>query len=160
MNWEAIGAMGEILGAIGVISSLFYVASQVKQNTLQSKLNTTAVKISSSEAINTASNDVRLRMAENPELASLFTKGQKDPNSLSEEESIRFRLYLASAVSNVQLIFESSELGVNELMTPTKNIMSRLLSEAGGKWFWKNYKTDYSEDFQSEIDKLLSKMSD
>lgn len=33
MNWEAIGAVGEVLGAIGVIITLIYLASQLRQNT-------------------------------------------------------------------------------------------------------------------------------
>ena len=33
MNWEAIGAVGEILGAAGVIITLVYLASQLRQNT-------------------------------------------------------------------------------------------------------------------------------
>jgi len=33
MNWEAIGAIGEILGAVGVIVTLAYLATQIRQNT-------------------------------------------------------------------------------------------------------------------------------
>jgi hypothetical protein len=33
MNWEAIGAVGEILGAAGVIITLVYLAGQLRQNT-------------------------------------------------------------------------------------------------------------------------------
>ena len=33
MNWEAIGAIGEVLGAIGVIVTLVYLAGQLRQNT-------------------------------------------------------------------------------------------------------------------------------
>jgi hypothetical protein len=33
MNWEAIGAVGEVAGAAGVIASLIYLAVQVRQNT-------------------------------------------------------------------------------------------------------------------------------
>ena len=33
MNWEAIGAVGEIVGAIAVIATLAYLAIQVRQNT-------------------------------------------------------------------------------------------------------------------------------
>ena len=33
MNWEAVGAVGEILGASGVIITLVYLASQLRQNT-------------------------------------------------------------------------------------------------------------------------------
>jgi hypothetical protein len=33
VNWEAIGAIGEILGALGVIVSLIYLSVQIRQNT-------------------------------------------------------------------------------------------------------------------------------
>ena len=35
MNWEAIGAIGELLGAAGVIATLGYLAFQIRQNTKQ-----------------------------------------------------------------------------------------------------------------------------
>ena len=36
MNWDAIGAVGEIVGAIAVVVSLLYVAGQIRQNNRQS----------------------------------------------------------------------------------------------------------------------------
>jgi hypothetical protein len=33
MNWDAIGAMGEILGALAVLVTLIYLAVQIRQNT-------------------------------------------------------------------------------------------------------------------------------
>lgn len=38
MNWEALGALGEIVGATAVIGSLVYLAIQLRQNTRQLKL--------------------------------------------------------------------------------------------------------------------------
>jgi hypothetical protein len=32
MNWEAIGAIGEILGAVAVVATLGYLATQIKQS--------------------------------------------------------------------------------------------------------------------------------
>ena len=32
MNWEAIGAIGEVVGAAGVIATLIYLAAQIRQN--------------------------------------------------------------------------------------------------------------------------------
>ena len=32
MNWEAIGAVGEIVGAVAVVGTLFYLAIQIRQN--------------------------------------------------------------------------------------------------------------------------------
>jgi hypothetical protein len=33
MNWEAVGAVGEILGAAAVVATLVYLAAQIRQNT-------------------------------------------------------------------------------------------------------------------------------
>ena len=41
MNWEAIGAVGEVLGALAVISTLLYVAVQIRQTNDISRFNTT-----------------------------------------------------------------------------------------------------------------------
>jgi len=38
MNWEAIGAIGEIAGAIGVVVTLAYLSVQLRQNTKASRL--------------------------------------------------------------------------------------------------------------------------
>ena len=32
MNWEAIGALGEIAGALAVVASLVYLATQIRQS--------------------------------------------------------------------------------------------------------------------------------
>ena len=37
MNWEAIGAVGEIVGALAVLITLGYLAVQIRQNTAQQK---------------------------------------------------------------------------------------------------------------------------
>ena len=40
MNWEAIGAVGEVAGAIGVIVTLAFLATQIRQNTTVAKATT------------------------------------------------------------------------------------------------------------------------
>ena len=44
MNWDAIGAVAELLGAIGVIASLAYLATQIRQNREQMGQNTQALR--------------------------------------------------------------------------------------------------------------------
>ncbi len=44
MNWDAIGAIAELLGAIGVIASLVYLAGQVRQSRDQMRENTRALQ--------------------------------------------------------------------------------------------------------------------
>ena len=60
MNWDAIGAIGEIVGAIGVIATLAYLAIQIRQNTK-------SLEIQSFENGVSEANSIRLKIAENNE---------------------------------------------------------------------------------------------
>ena len=156
MNWDALGAIGEIIGAIGVVTSLFYVAYQVKQNTTQSKLNTDAITASNAEAVNRTANDIRLRIAESESLTRIWVAGLKDPSALSEEDLARFRFTMTSALHNAQFVFEASGLGINhQQWAPTQSIVVRLISSPGGKWLWENYSTDFSSSFREEVGRLF-----
>lgn len=44
MNWDAIGALAELLAAIGVIVSLVYLASQIRYSREQMRQNTKAIE--------------------------------------------------------------------------------------------------------------------
>jgi hypothetical protein len=44
MNWEALGAIAELLGAIGVIGSLVYLGMQIRHSALQTELNTKTMR--------------------------------------------------------------------------------------------------------------------
>ena len=49
MNWEAIGAVGEVVGAIAVVSTLIYLAVQIRHNN-RSLAEATSASISQSFA--------------------------------------------------------------------------------------------------------------
>jgi hypothetical protein len=83
MNWDAIGAIAELLGALGVIGSLVYVALQVRSSTRASKVES---KLRLTEAMVAYGN----QLLENPELNDLMIKGRKDIEELSKEELLRF----------------------------------------------------------------------
>jgi hypothetical protein len=61
MNWEAMGAIGEIVSAVGVIATLGYLALQVRQNS-------NVTRSATRQAISSVQADLGLRMAESPDL--------------------------------------------------------------------------------------------
>ena len=79
MNWEAIGAVGEIVGALGVIVTLAYLATQVRQNT-------DSMQASSELNLSNRSADWMSMMALNPELSIIHDKAEENPESLAPEE--------------------------------------------------------------------------
>jgi len=85
MNWDAVGAVGEIVGALAVFLTLAYLAIQIRQNT----------RAVQSSAIGSSINRIsamRQSLSENTELATLYLKGGKDPEYLNELETLQYRL--------------------------------------------------------------------
>ena len=95
MNWDAIGAIGEILGALGVIFTLGYLAVQIRQNT-------DSLQAASELGLSNRSADWMSMMALNSELAVIHDKAAEDPKSLTPEEKARF-IWL---VAEMFMIFE------------------------------------------------------
>lgn len=61
MNWEAIGAIGEVAGAVGVIVTLLYLSIQIRQNSKMMKAN-------SKQSISDASQQLIYRMVDEAEV--------------------------------------------------------------------------------------------
>lgn len=84
MNWNALGAIADLLSAVAVVVSLLYVAAQLKASTRQARLDAVrdlAVRVS----------DVSLAVASTPELGQLLVQGGADPDDLSPGDQARFR---------------------------------------------------------------------
>jgi len=87
LNWEALGAIGEIAGAIGVIISLVYLAVQIRGDASAKRA---AVVHEQSEAYRSF-----LQMiSANGELGGLYLKGLRDFESLDDTEHVRFSSHL------------------------------------------------------------------
>ena len=78
MNWEAIGAIGEIGGAIAVLVSLIYLAVQIRQNTKM-------MRSSSKQQLTADTQNVIYKAMDNPEVWVKLTNG--DPASSPEEDA-------------------------------------------------------------------------
>jgi hypothetical protein len=74
MNWEAIGALAELLAAVGVIVSLVYLASQIRHSREQMRQNTRAVEAQVSWAHFDSVYKLYHARAENPELVAIVQK--------------------------------------------------------------------------------------
>ncbi len=69
MNWDAIGAVGEILGALAVFVTLVYLAIQVRQAKEQ-------VSRSVQQARNTTFRDIFLTVAQSSQITAVLAKAE------------------------------------------------------------------------------------
>lgn len=108
MNWEAIGAIGEIVGALAVFLTLIYLAIQIRQNTK-------AVHASAIDSANSQISKICELVFADKEVANLYRRGNEDPASLDEDDAVRYRLLIHSmllALSNI--ITQASVTGLSE----------------------------------------------
>ena len=98
LNWEAIGAVGEIVGALAVVVSLVYVALQIRQNS----------GVSRSVAIQhwaVTSALEKSAIFSDPELAELVWRGFADFSKLDQIEQSRFRTYVIQTLNSFELLY-------------------------------------------------------
>lgn len=79
MNWDAIGAIAEMVGALSVIASIIYLAYQIRQNTLSNRI--TAMQNTTDQFTSFGN-----LMIENRETRETWSKGRKSMQSLSPSE--------------------------------------------------------------------------
>jgi len=130
MNWDAIGAIGEILGATAVLVTLVYLARQISQNTDQSRL-------SSIQAVN-ASNDSAFEPIYIPENSAIFTKGQQSYVDLSEHDKQVFNMLMTRLIASFDATTYQYLHGAydEELYWGTAVFYSSFVSSKGGaEWF-------------------------
>jgi hypothetical protein len=147
MNWEAIGAVGEMLGAVGVIVTLVYLARQIRQNTR-------ATRLSTSQAIATAARDRNKPLLQDPELAWTFQVGTEDPTRLSEKEQARF---VELCFSFFRMFEDAHYQHQNGALDPKiwdgyERLYAAYAKAPGLQAYWKLRKTTFRPAFQTFID--------
>ncbi len=98
MNWEAIGAIGEIIGATAVVASLVYLAVQIRTQNRESRM-------SAMHDISVGYRDGLAAVAEG-DMADLFVKAFDDYESLTRPETIR----LIAGASRLFRVWEEAYL--------------------------------------------------
>jgi hypothetical protein len=150
MNWNAVGAIGEIIGALAVFLTLGYLAVQIRQNTK-------AVRASALDSSVNAVNDVRIAMFESSEVAALYRRGLENPEELDDDERTRFRLLLHTIIWTVWNIYAQTEYGGLSSSTWAAQLplLDRIMNSRGGIWFWGKYQMEFEEAFRIEVDKVM-----
>ena len=102
MNWEAVGAIAELLGAIGVILSLAYLAINIRQNTRQLSLNARSMEAASADAWMQYGTAFRANLIQDPDVARLYREGMSGEPPLSDDDQVRFHFLMLDAFTTFQ----------------------------------------------------------
>ena len=142
MNWEAIGAVGEIMGALGVILSLVYLASQIRAQNRESRM------AAATEWTNEW-NEFAVSFAEHPVLAELWVRGSQDFFSLNPVEVIQFSAQIGRFFRVAEGFHDQYSQGRLDLKTWRG--LARALEDIAGlpgvKSWWPTRSHWYSDSF-------------
>ena len=128
MNWDAIGAVAELVGSLAVVLTLLYLVVQLKQS---SKI---AVAESERQLISTWDDALQEIISNNAEMLPAM----KDLSSLEENDFNTSISRMARLVQAHHIVWRMSKLGQVSVDTlaSTDQTMGMLLATPGGRAYW------------------------
>ena len=150
MNWDALGAIAELIGAIAVVATLIYLAAQIRQNTLSNR-NAALQTVSSQYA------DWLSTIIENEAVARIYRAGLEDFNQLTQEDRIRFGMLLTHLcrACDAQYHQHTTNALPQEMWESTLESLVGVLEKPGGSTWWSNYGARFSPSFYSAVSGVL-----
>ena len=149
MNWEAIGAVGEIIGAMAVFGTLLYLAIQIKQ--VKSELH-----ISSLRDTNQMGNELLESLSESTDLAKVVSKASDDVATLEPWELLMLDSYFMRGLNLWELTLEQLETGaLNAPKESVYEVFGRSLDQPWVAEVWSRTRIGYPKRFQKLVDRQL-----
>ena len=146
VNWEAIGAVGEILGAAGVIITLAYLASQIRQNTR-------ATRSQSVQSLAESGATMNAMIIEDPEVARIYDLGLSNYAALSREDRLRFSFLIGQWLLAYEAVFVQHRMGTidQHVFDARMRNLEMWLNTEGGMAAWKSAKEVFSQEYTDYI---------
>ena len=148
MDWNAIGAIGEIIGALAVVATLGYLAAQIRVSTNTTKANAAHDMLSEWRV---TQRDTYLSQPENLEL---YCRGLSQFNGLTAEEKTRLQLIWSQEALYIVGIIEQHAHGnmTDEQIEPYVAYFSALTRTPGGSEWWELTKNGYDSRLREKLD--------
>lgn len=151
MNWEAIGAIGELVGSLAVVITIGYLVVQIRQHNKSSE----SISTNQSRA---ASVEVTSAISSNTDAVKTYTQGMFDRSSLEPHERVRFDLivYQMLKVSETVFLEYSSGQVSKEVWEAQWRGVKVVLQRNGGRESWdKSNRQLVSETYMNWVDRHI-----
>jgi hypothetical protein len=151
MNWDALGAVGEMIGAVAVVITLLYVARQIHQVNAQTQASARFSLIKELGELN-------LLIAGDKSVASVFRRGLSG-EQLDDDERLQFFTILGQFLNISSVLFDLHDDGLlpqNQWLMMRKDIIS-IFSEPGGRTFWDEVgRVGVHSKFSDAVEEILA----
>ena len=146
MNWDAIGAIGEIAGALAVILTLFYLAIQVREST---KMNSSMIR----EQRTASSQAVIFKAIDLSDLHAKIFKGEKLTSSEHVKLSMLFRAEFRGYEAYIHQ-YQNNLFDEDEWAAMCELIKGRM-EDPYVKQLWESDKTRFSLKLQNLVNEFI-----
>jgi hypothetical protein len=151
MNWEAIGAIGEIVGALAVFGTLAYLAVQIKQ--VKSDLH-----LSSYREANRIFNDVTGSVVNSPELAKTLEQASSELDRIEPWQWRVLESYFINWLNAFELTYAQMESGA--FIVPRQSLLNLLrtflVKEPWTEECWPRVKNYWPPSIQKLVESELA----
>ena len=146
MNWDALGAIGDLIGGIAVIGSLVFVGLQVRQGN----------KISKSESLRglaTETNELFLWMSD-PERARILRRALHDFNALSNNDQTVASSWFSTFCQTAQTTFA---IRSSQRPSQIEHYVASCLAMRGFEQWWNANRPGLNQRFVETIEQLATR---
>ena len=151
MDWDAIGAIGEVIGAAAVVTSVVYLAIQIRSNTR-------SVQAAGWQATNAGAANLHQLLAANREIADLALRGGENNADLDEIDQFRLDSLLTLSFNQYQTaLIQARLLGLEEGLVDTqRQYVQSMTSAPGIRTWWRDNGRYYDSDFRRVVDERIA----
>ena len=150
MNWQAIGALGELVGGVAVLATLVFLAIQIRRNTQ-------ALRMSAAEESNRSFASYAALFTQ-PGVSRLYRVGLASPDELDDDEHITFNAVISTFFNFLSHAHKVRGSGITNVWSSERALRTTanyILRQPGGQRWWRQFRVAYDDDFQRYIDALL-----
>jgi len=148
INWDAIGAVGEVIGAIAVVVTLLYLSVQLRENTR-------SVEHSIKRGVYGDAQTWVDKLIESPELTELYRAGMNG-HDLSANDQLRFGMMLDQLFAHWNHAYSFNAFDfVDNVHLPG------VLAKPGGAAYWKravSRRHGFHPEFVERLNRILAEI--
>lgn len=152
MNWDAVGAIGEIVGAVAVIATLIYLTIQIREGTRATR----------AAAVTDATGAVQawyMELGRNKEAADLMFDGMANPDAFSKAKQFQFIMLVHSVFLGFQRTYFLShagtlDAGLRDSIGTAIQVVNR---QPGIRFYWRQRKAFFQPEFVEWVESLLER---
>lgn len=148
MNWEMVGAIGEIVGAAAVVVSLLYVARQLRESGRQARLTSMQALYGQLQAVGALT-------ASDPQVARIFVEGlEGGMASLDKHEAVQFGQLNIHVFKAYEEAFQYMKEGIIEesRLRGFERSLLGVVTQRGWQEWWASYRPLFDPEFQVYLD--------